>query len=110
MIFKVAFILRSSPCTVANTAPANYNSFGAIQNNNQFLLISRKRFLFILFFFTLSRHEVCEVPDELSHNEVLPLLIKHSVVVLQDGFLVLLSKHRRGILKEKEEQKKGEVI
>lgn len=49
-------------------------------------------------FCTLSCQEVCKVPDELSYNKLLPLLIKHPVVVLQDYLLVLLCEHRRGIL------------
>lgn len=49
-------------------------------------------------FCTLYGHEVGKVPDEFPDDVLLPLLVEHAVVALQDNILVLLSKHHRWIL------------
>lgn len=47
---------------------------------------------------TLCSHEVGKVPDEFTDNVLLPLLVEHVVVALQNYLLVLLSKHHGRIL------------
>ena len=49
-------------------------------------------------FYTLHSHKVSKVPDEFPDDVLLPLLVEHAVVALQDNILVLLSKHHRWIL------------